>query len=139
MNPLRTLLVPRMIRLKAGALGRLPIYLRREGWNRVLAVVSDGLPASLQETLKTARFERVVSAGEGSVCWLETVETTGFDAVCGLGGGKALDLAKLLAHRADLPYMAVPTSLSNDGFCSPQASLLQAGRKTSIAGGCRTS
>lgn len=135
MNALRTLLVPRMIRLKVGALRRLPVYLEREGWRRALAVVSDGLPSFVTDRLATERVARLVTTeGEGCLSWLDSlgIEKGDFDALCGVGGGKALDLAKLLAHRLDLPYMAVPTSLSNDGFCSPTSSLLQDGRKTSL-------
>ena len=51
----------------------------------------------------------------------------------GLGGGKALDMAKYLAFLARLPYLAVPTSLSNDGFCSPQSSLTMHGKRRSLA------
>ncbi len=36
-------------------------------------------------------------------------------AIVGLGGGKALDVAKYVAFLVRLPYYAVPTSLSNDG------------------------
>lgn len=54
-------------------------------------------------------------------------------AVVGLGGGKALDVAKYVAFLARLPYYAVPTSLSNDGFSSPQSSLTIAGRRRSLA------
>ena len=54
-------------------------------------------------------------------------------AIVGLGGGKALDMAKYLAFLARLPYYAVPTSLSNDGFCSPQSSLTIKGRRRSLA------
>jgi glycerol-1-phosphate dehydrogenase [NAD(P)+] len=57
----------------------------------------------------------------------------GCDAVVGLGGGKALDIAKYVAFLARLPYFAVPTSLSNDGFCSPQSSLTLAGARRSLA------
>lgn len=48
------------------------------------------------------------------------------------GGGKALDVAKYVAHLAGLPYYAVPTSLSNDGFCSPQSSLTVRGQRRSL-------
>jgi glycerol-1-phosphate dehydrogenase [NAD(P)+] len=54
-------------------------------------------------------------------------------AIVGLGGGKALDVAKYVAFLARLPYYAVPTSLSNDGFSSPQSSLTIAGRRRSLA------
>src|SRR5262249_6372621 len=51
----------------------------------------------------------------------------------GLGGGKALDLAKYVAFLAKLPYFAAPTSLSNDGFASPQSSLTVGGKRKSLA------
>ena len=54
-------------------------------------------------------------------------------AVVGVGGGKALDVAKYVGFLARLPYYAVPTSLSNDGFCSPQSSLTIEGRRKSLA------
>ncbi len=41
-------------------------------------------------------------------------------------------MAKYLAFLARLPYYAVPTSLSNDGFCSPQSSLTIRGRRKSM-------
>jgi glycerol-1-phosphate dehydrogenase [NAD(P)+] len=56
-------------------------------------------------------------------------------AVIGVGGGKALDVAKYSAYLAELPYFSVPTSLSNDGFCSPQASLTLEGRRRSLPTG----
>jgi glycerol-1-phosphate dehydrogenase [NAD(P)+] len=39
--------------------------------------------------------------------------------VIGVGGGKALDVTKFCAHRLDKPFLAMPTSLSNDGISSP--------------------
>ncbi len=49
-----------------------------------------------------------------------------------MGGGKALDVAKYVASLAGLPYFAAPTSLSNDGFCSPQSSLTLQGKRKSL-------
>jgi glycerol-1-phosphate dehydrogenase [NAD(P)+] len=57
---------------------------------------------------------------------------TGTSAVVGVGGGKALDVAKYVAFLSRLPYFAVPTSLSNDGFCSPQSSLTVRGKRRSL-------
>ena len=42
-------------------------------------------------------------------------------------------MAKYVAFLAGLPYYAAPTSLSNDGFSSPQSSLTIAGRRRSLA------
>jgi glycerol-1-phosphate dehydrogenase [NAD(P)+] len=49
-----------------------------------------------------------------------------------VGGGKALDSAKYVGYLGKTPYFAVPTSLSNDGFCSPQSSLTIRGKRRSL-------
>lgn len=68
---------------------------------------------------------------EGAVEIFTTLPA-GLSAIVGLGGGKALDVAKYISHLGQLPLFAVPTSLSNDGFCSPQSSLTVKGRKRSL-------
>jgi glycerol-1-phosphate dehydrogenase [NAD(P)+] len=134
MSALRTVLVPSLIRLKAGALKRLPIYFGREGWSRVLLLKSSGLPPSVEETLTTCNFARTLTVTDNTLAWLDSLSISPdeFDAVCGVGGGKALDVAKMLAYRLDRPYVAAPTSLSNDGFCSHQSSLVRDGRRVSM-------
>ncbi|MDP9067479.1 MAG: iron-containing alcohol dehydrogenase [Actinomycetota bacterium] len=49
------------------------------------------------------------------------VHASGADAVVGIGGGRCLDVAKLAASIARLPFIAVPTQISHDGICSPVA------------------
>lgn len=132
---LRTIQVPSLIRVKSGAFQRLPLYLKRLQFGSLLVLLSDGLPVFVRASLNSLSLARVIEVEQASVEWLDSIagDLSGYHAVCGLGGGKALDAAKLLAYRLDLPYIAVPTSLSNDGFCSPQASLLVQGRKASQA------
>lgn len=134
--------VPGLVRIKSGALDRLGLYLRRAGHLRVLVLVSQGLPGALAGTVR----EGLVREGI-EVAALNEVADNRFEdaaaafgglpkrvaAVVGLGGGKALDMAKYLAFLARLPYYAVPTSLSNDGFCSPQSSLTLGGKRRSLA------
>ncbi len=43
----------------------------------------------------------------------------GFDACIGFGGGKVLDAAKYAAFVAKIPYICLPTTLSNDSLASP--------------------
>ncbi|MDT8717309.1 iron-containing alcohol dehydrogenase family protein [Clostridium sp. 19966] len=54
------------------------------------------------------------------------------DAILGIGGGKALDVAKYISFLKKLPFISVPTSTSNDGFSSSGASLLVNGKRTSV-------
>jgi glycerol-1-phosphate dehydrogenase [NAD(P)+] len=54
------------------------------------------------------------------------------DALIGIGGGKALDYSKYSAHVLSLPFISIPTSTSNDGFCSSNASLMVEGKRQSV-------
>jgi glycerol-1-phosphate dehydrogenase [NAD(P)+] len=142
MNSITQISIPSLVRVKPGALDRLGVYLKRSDHSRVMMMVSEGLVpdylARVQKSLAEngvdcleivniadASFER---ASELFACLPKTVK-----AIVGLGGGKALDLAKYVAFLARLPYYATPTSLSNDGFSSPQSSLTICGRRRSMA------
>jgi glycerol-1-phosphate dehydrogenase [NAD(P)+] len=133
--------IPTLVRAKDGALDRLGVYLGRGGHRRVAVLVSKGLSPPLPDraarSLKDATVEPVT--------WVEVsdndLESTarlfadmpkGVSAVVGVGGGKALDVAKYVGFLSRLPYYAVPTSLSNDGFCSPQSSLTIRGKRRSL-------
>ena len=142
MNISRRIAVPGLVRIKKNALSRLGIYLTRGEHTQVAMVVSAGLPETIRATVNTG----LAQEGVATVQWFE-IDKNDFEtvaeffahmpntlhAVVGLGGGKALDMAKYLAFLAQKPYYAVPTSLSNDGFCSPMASLTIQGRRRSLA------
>lgn len=132
--------IPSLVRIKPGVIDRLGIYLRRGGNNPVIVLASP-LPPLLAEKSR-ASLER---AGIGVADWI-SIDDNSFEnavrifgglsgkipAIVGIGGGKALDTAKYIAFLAGVSYFAVPTSLSNDGFCSPQASLTLDGRRRSL-------
>lgn len=69
---------------------------------------------------------------------IETITKTAFqlppetNVIVGIGGGKALDFAKYSAHLLRLPFVSVPTSTSNDGFCSPTSSLTIDGKRKTV-------
>ena len=133
--------VPWLVRIKPGALERLGLYLSRSGLTPVALFHSEGL---LQYILDIARqslrdhgialalFHEVKEASVEEAVRLLGAVPSSCKALIGVGGGKALDVAKYTASLAGLPYFAAPTSLSNDGFCSPQASLTLEGRRRSL-------
>jgi len=45
------------------------------------------------------------------------------DLLIGIGGGKSVDVAKLVAHQVNKPYISAPTTASHDGISSPFASI----------------
>lgn len=137
----RQVTIPGLVRMKPGALDRVGLYCRRHGFAQVLVLHSADLQASLGARLAaglraegvTLRAQRPVT--EASFEQAESLFRdlpAGISAIIGLGGGKALDVAKYVAFLSNLPYLAVPTSLSNDGFCSPQSSLTVGGRRRSL-------
>jgi glycerol dehydrogenase len=49
---------------------------------------------------------------------LDTVRQGQIDVVVGMGGGKTIDTAKIVADRANLPVIIIPTIASTDAPCS---------------------
>ena len=141
MLTLKQVTIPMLVRVKPGALDRVGIYARRSQFRRLIVLFSSDLQAPL-----LARLDAALAAERIEVLQRLPVQAASFeqaetlfkqlpgpaDAVLGIGGGKALDVAKYVAFLAHLPYFAVPTSLSNDGFCSPQSSLTIDGRRRSL-------
>lgn len=136
--------VPRLVRIKPDALQRLGLYLARPCLTPVALFHSEGLLQSIVDVaLQSLRVHGITSAlllevREASI--EEALRLLGAvppscRALIGVGGGKALDVAKFTASLAGLPYFAVPTSLSSDGFCSPQASLTLEGKRRSLPTG----
>ncbi len=124
--------LPSFVRIKPGALDRIGIYAQRHHHHTVTLIVSAGIPKEIISTARQSLDENKIqirSEIEADRASFETATTLFTElhpesrAIFGLGGGKALDVAKYVAFLARKPYYAVPTSLSNDGFCSPQSSL----------------
>ena len=137
----RQIYIPRLVRIKPGALDRLGIYLQRKSCSRILLVASADLPQTItgraQQSCLQAGVEvvqQVLVDGNSfeSAIQLFSVFPAAAQAVVGLGGGKVLDIAKYLSFLTRRPYFTVPTSLSNDGFCSPQSSLTVEGKRRSL-------
>ncbi len=133
--------IPTLVRVKDGALDRLGIYLSRNGHQQVSVLLSHGLPGPLRDRLEQSFKNSSIKP----IAWIEVeendLESTArlfadhpreAAAIVGVGGGKALDVAKYVSFLGRLPHYAVPTSLSNDGFCSPQSSLTIRGKRRSL-------
>lgn len=134
--------IPSLVRIKPGALDRIGLYLGRQEFHRTALVVSSGLDEELiQRATASLADQGVVVQQQIAVEAASFEQATAIfialpgncQAVIGLGGGKALDTAKYAAFLARLPYYATPTSLSNDGFGSPQSSLTLQGKRRSLA------
>jgi len=133
--------IPALVRVKPGALDRMGIYAERNEFMRVVLYFSQdldhGLMARLIDSFRSRNIQILQQTPVESIGFETTTELfrqspRNADAIIGFGGGKALDVAKYIAFLSRLPYLSMPTSLSNDGFCSPQSSLTVGDRRHSL-------
>lgn len=133
--------IPSLVRIKPGALDRVGLYAKRQNFTRAVILFSKDLNESFLRRLETSlREHEIAIVQELAVCSAAYEEASERfrdlpprpHVIIGLGGGKALDVAKYISFLARVPYFAVPTSLSNDGLCSPQSSLTVENRRRSL-------
>lgn len=133
--------VPSLLRIKPKALAKIGKYLASEGWRRAALIWGEGLSerygSVLDVSFATAGVQAVAVLTATSNEVQDIVRAAlslpqKLDAVVAVGGGKALDFGKYTAHLLHRPLAVVPTSVSNDGFCSPSASLSQDGKRRSF-------
>ena len=133
--------IPTLVRIKKGALDRLGDYACRNKFSKIILLTSAGLQENILHRVRTSFDEgntiivTEIAIESSSVEQAQQIFQqlpSGINAIFGVGGGKALDIAKYVSFLSRLPYVAVPTALSNDGFCSPQSSLEVQGKRRSL-------
>lgn len=104
-------------------------------YRKKILVTQDNLFQEYEQDLKCVRFDKVVIVKGGSVDEVLTVnnECKEVDAlIVAFGGGSVLDLVKYSASQLDMPYINVPSALSNDAVYSCVARLTKNGKKFSF-------
>ncbi len=107
------------------ALAGLPELVKMLG-NKGLIIASPTAKSKILTSYTTVEFEKWLTVEEfrGECCKTELERLTHVlknqkaDVIVGMGGGKAIDAAKIVADRAGLPVIIVPTIASTDAPCS---------------------
>jgi len=93
---------------------------------RVIAQLRDLGPAPETVVVETASFEAV----ERVLARADDIEP-GY--LVGVGGGKAIDIAKMVAAERDQEFVSVPTAASHDGIVSGRGSVPEGDTRHSVA------
>lgn len=125
----RMLPSPLVIDVRPGAVGSLGDLLadhRIAAEGRVAVAVGPGQGDSIASELSMpdAEIFRVADGTHAAAVELgQRLRAASYEAVAGIGGGQTIDATKFAAHMAGIPMVAVTTSLSHDGICSPISTL----------------
>ena len=83
-------------------------------------LITNDLEIKLFHKLEKLKTFQVINP---SIAYANQLSLGDFDLVVGVGGGKVIDIAKYVAYLNKLSCISIPTSISNDGICSPVAVL----------------
>ena len=104
-------------------------------YKKKILVTQENLYQEYERDLKMVKFDKVVIVRGGSVDEVAKVrdDCRETDAlIVAFGGGSVLDLVKYGASQLDMPYINVPSALSNDAVYSCVARLTNNGKKISF-------
>ena len=136
--------IPYLVKVGYGKFQKIGKYLIDKELDNIALFWGEGLEKTYGNILQTGfKKHKIKTLHKQDVkeISIEDITKTAFnlppevEVIIGIGGGKALDYAKYVAHLLKLPFVSVPTTVSNDAFCAPGVSLTVAGRRKSIKSG----
>ncbi|QDX39615.1 NAD(P)-dependent glycerol-1-phosphate dehydrogenase [Salarchaeum sp. JOR-1] len=97
-------------------------------------VAGERIVAQLEEAGRSPSIVTVEEASFDAVKRvIESAEDTDADFLMGVGGGKAIDIAKMASDTLDLGFVSVPTAASHDGIVSGRGSVPEGDTRHSVA------
>lgn len=130
--------LPRRILIGNDVVFKLPVMLKGlqlEGNPLVLCgpntikIIGNEIIGCLERDFKRIKT-RIVE--KGSIGEVEDLKKENFDFVVCIGGGRVIDVGKLLAFETKKPFIVVPTAPSHDGIVSERVSLINGDTKYSL-------
>ena len=131
--------LPREIVVGNGVINKIPEICNRLGMPKNALVLSGETTRKIAgERIKEALYARNYS--KLSIVREATFEeadrickvNNDFDFVVGVGGGKVIDMGKLVATKRQIPFVSVPTAPSHDGIASERVTIHTETEKASV-------
>lgn len=132
---------PSLLRITPGSLKKIGKYLRNAHIKKCAIIYGEGIRNLVGESVETSLMATEISplatydisSNELNQTITHTFALPGqTEAILGIGGGKAIDVAKYMAFIHQIPYFSIPTSIANDSIASPQVSLSVDGRRRTL-------
>ncbi len=137
----KQIFIPSILKISEGELENTGKYLKDELFNNAAVFFSEGIEGIFGEKLYSSLDSAGINVLHRNIVSDINIENIIYEAfaipgavdvLVGIGGGKALDYAKYCAHVLAIPFISIPTSTSNDGFCSPNSSLTVEGKRKTV-------
>ena len=134
--PTRTMELPRLIVIgekNIGEIGKFVLSLNKP--EKVSLVTGEHVKKILQKkiekSLGTSKINYVWHiTNENTIKSIKNIQTQvkkdKSDLIVGIGGGRSVDIAKMIAFNLSKPFVSVPTAASHDGIASPFVSVRSA-------------
>jgi len=135
--------IPYLLKIGKGKILKVGKYLYDKNMKKIALFMGEGIEEIIGQSLRTGLKEwniEITHEQIASSVDIDSITHTAFflppvNAIVGIGGGKALDVAKYAAHLLKIPFISIPTAISNDGFSSPSSSLTVLGKRKSVKAG----
>lgn len=134
--------IPVILEVGPDKLKELDRYITKTGIKKITVFLGEGIRELfgdiIDTTLAPNKELKVLAENECDQNSMDYIIGQAFSipsetqAIVGIGGGKALDVAKYVAFLNDIPFISVPTSTAHDGFASSGCSLYVNERRTSV-------
>jgi len=134
--PTHTMELPRLIVIgekNIGEIGKFVLSLNKA--QKVSLITGEHVKKILQEKIeKSLRISKINYvwhiANENTIKSIKNIQTQvkkdKSDLIVGIGGGRSVDIAKMIAFNLSEPFVSVPTAASHDGIASPFVSVKSA-------------
>lgn len=129
-----TMELPRLIEIGERNIGDFGRFVNSLNKSKRISLISGTnvtkiIQKKIESSLKSNKIKFVWHmSGNNTIPAINTIQkdvkSDQSDLIVGIGGGRSVDTAKMIAYNLDKPFVSVPTAASHDGMASPFVSIV---------------